>query len=114
MDLIKTVEETIKQEHMVEKGGHIVAAVSGGADSACLLRVLKELSDPMDFSLEALHVNHGLRGEEADRDEQFTRDLCGELMVPLTVKRADVRAAAAERKLSEEETGRQIRYEALR
>ena len=68
----------------------------------------------MDFSLEALHVNHGLRGEEADRDEQFTRDLCGELMVPLTVKRADVRAAAAERKLSEEETGRQIRYEALR
>ena len=114
MDLIKTVEETLKREHMVEKGGHIVAAVSGGADSACLLRVLKELSDPMDFSLEVLHVNHGLRGEEADRDEQFTRDLCGELMVPLTVKRADVRAAAAERKLSEEETGRQIRYEALR
>ena len=68
MDLIKTVEETIKQEHMVEKGGHIVAAVSGGADSACLLRVLMELSDPMDFSLDVLHVNHGLRGADGSPD----------------------------------------------
>lgn len=70
MELQKKVEEIMRREHMVEKGGHIVAAVSGGADSACLLRVLKELSDPLDFSLEALHVNHGLRGEEADREDR--------------------------------------------
>ena len=114
MELQKKVEEIMRREHMVEKGGHIVAAVSGGRDSACLLRVLKELSSSWPFTLEALHVNHGLRGAEADRDEEFTGNLCRELGVPLTVRRENVRKAAAERGLSEEEAGRQIRYEALR
>lgn len=114
MELQKKVEETMRREHMAEKGGHIVAAVSGGKDSACLLRVLKELSGSWPFTLEALHVNHGLRGEEADRDENFTRELCGRLGVKLTVLRADVRKTAAERRLSEEEAGRQVRYEALK
>ena len=68
----------------------------------------------MDFSLKPLHVNHGLRGEEADRDEKFMRDLCGELMVKLTVKRADVREDGSGEKALEEEAGRQIRYEAPR
>ena len=114
MELFRQVRGTMEAYHMTEKGGHIVAAVSGGADSACLLRVLKSLSGPMDFTLEALHVNHGLRGAEADRDEEFTRRLCGELSVPFQAVRADVRACGKEWGLSEEEAGRKVRYGALR
>ena len=82
MDLERKVAETIEREHMIERGGHVVAAISGGADSACLLRVLGGLSASRNFTLEALHVHHGLRGQEADRDEAFVRELCGELGVP--------------------------------
>ena len=82
MDLERKVAETIEREHMIERGGHVVAAISGGADSACLLRVLGRLSASRNFTLEALHVHHGLRGQEADRDEAFVRELCGELGFP--------------------------------
>ena len=73
MELFRQVRGTMEAYHMTEKGGHIVAAVSGGADSACLLRVLKSLSGPMDFTLEALHVNHGRGG----RRRTGTRSLPG-------------------------------------
>ena len=92
MDLERKVAETIEREHMIERGGHVVAAISGGADSACLLRVLGGLSASRNFTLEALHVHHGLRGQEADRDEAFVRELCGELGVPLTVRHERVRS----------------------
>ncbi len=114
MDLEKLVRDTMEFYHMTEKGGHIVAAVSGGADSACLLHVLKKLSGPEGFTLEAFHMNHCLRGEEADRDERFTKELCARLSVPLTAVREDVRAYGEKHGLSEEEAGRILRYEKLR
>lgn len=113
MELEKLVQDTMKIYHMTEKGGHIVAAVSGGADSACLLRVLKRLSGPETFTLEAFHMNHCLRGAEADRDEQFTRELCRELEIPLTVVKRDVRTYSRENGVSEEEAGRLLRYREL-
>ena len=114
MDLERKVAETIEREHMIERGGHVVAAISGGADSACLLRVLGGLSASRNFTLEALHVHHGLRGQEADRDEAFVRELCGELGVPLTVRHERVREYAADHRMSEEEAGRVLRYRDLR
>ena len=91
-------------------GETILAAVSGGADSVCLLVLLCELAGECGFSVEAVHVNHGLRGEAADADEAFVRELCEKLAVPLTVVRADVAEMAARERLSLEEAGRETRY----
>ena len=64
---------------------HLAAAVSGGADSMALLRILLALQPEFGFVLSACHVNHGLRGETADRDEAFVRAECARLGVPLRV-----------------------------
>ena len=64
---------------------HLAAAVSGGADSMALLRILLALQPEFGFALSACHVNHGLRGETADRDEAFVRAECARLGVPLRV-----------------------------
>ena len=84
----------------------------GGADSVCLLTVLKQLATP-EFLLRAVHVHHGIRGAEADRDEAFAQKLCESLSVPLCVAYCHVPAYAAEHGLSEEEAGRILRYQVL-
>lgn len=66
--MIQKVLEVIKKEALVEAGELIVAGVSGGADSICLLSVLFELKEVLGIRLAAVHVHHGIRGEEADRD----------------------------------------------
>ena len=101
--------ETIRAHGMLQKG-HVLAAVSGGADSVSLLHLLLSLREEFGFSLEAAHVNHGLRGEEADRDERFVRALCAEWDVPLHVLRADVAAEAAKTGEGLEACGRRVRY----
>ena len=94
--LITKVERFARQEQLfapAEPGRalHLCAAVSGGADSMALLRVLLELREAFGYPLTVCHVNHGLRGETADRDEAFVRAECARLGVPLTVFRpADV------------------------
>ena len=69
-------------------GRRVVAAVSGGADSMALLRILLALQQPLGIRVEACHVNHGLRGAAADADEAFVRRQCAQLGVPLTVYNA--------------------------
>ena len=64
--LVRHVQEYMRIHRMAEKGDSILAAVSGGADSVCLLWILQELSQTMGFRLAAFHLNHGLRGEDAD------------------------------------------------
>ena len=100
----------IKEYGLLEPGDRVVAALSGGADSVCLLSVLKELGL---YELRALHVHHGLRGEEADRDADFVRELCEKLQVPFEIVYYDVAGYAREHGLSTEEAGRNLRYEAL-
>lgn len=98
---------------MIETGSHVIAGVSGGADSVCLLFLLKEYGKRKKFHLQAVHVNHGIRGKEAERDEDFTRELCRSLGVPLFVYTYDVPRMAAEQKLSAEEAGRNARRQAF-
>ncbi|WP_049962971.1 tRNA lysidine(34) synthetase TilS [Ruminococcus sp. HUN007] len=100
----------IEKFRMTEKNDHIVAALSGGADSVCLLLALSELQDQLGITLSAIHVNHCLRGEESDRDEKFCRDLCQRLSVPFICGRFDVNAEAAKMKMSTELAAREIRY----
>ena len=106
----KRVLEFIREHHMADGGEGVLAAVSGGADSVCLLVILKELSKRMGIRLHAFHLNHGLRGAEADRDEKAAKDLCEKLMVPYTAVKEDVRAWTHEHGMSEEEAGRHLRY----
>lgn len=112
--MLDTVQETIHQYDMLRAGDRVLCAVSGGADSVALLRALLALSGALGVTVCACHVNHMLRGEEADRDECFVRELCGSLSVPLTVAQRDVAAFAATHGLGTEEAAREVRYAALR
>lgn len=94
----------------MEDGEGIVVGVSGGPDSVCLLHVLKRLSPLMKLRLHAVHVNHMLRGEEAEEDERYASEICGKLEVPLSVFRIDIGKLAAQKGISLEEAGREARY----
>ena len=89
---------------------HLAAAVSGGADSMALLRILLALQPEFGFVLSACHVNHGLRGATADRDEAFVRKLCDDWGVPLAAASGDAAARARETGESLEEAARNLRY----
>ena len=97
---------------MLENTDILVAGLSGGADSVCLVAVLKEIieKEQLDIHLLAVHVNHGIRGTEAERDEQFAKQLCRQLSVEYISRRVDVPSVAHQEKLSEEEAGRILRY----
>lgn len=105
------IDEAIKRYNMICRGDRILAALSGGADSVTLLHYLFIYKDILGITVEAAHVNHMLRGKEADRDELFCRSLCENMGIKLHVKRADVRKIAKDKGLSEELCGRNIRYE---
>lgn len=90
---------------MTQPGDTVICAVSGGADSVCMLHVLLSLRNTLGITVEAAHFNHQLRSEESDRDEAFVRTLCAELGVVLHVDNGDVRARAAKTHESVEEAG---------
>lgn len=108
--MLKKIRNTAEKYNMLKSGDTVVCGLSGGADSVCLLLSLRELSAELDFSVEALHINHCLRGAESDRDEQFCRDLCQRLDVPFTAVSCDVRGYAEKNRLSCEEAARELRY----
>lgn len=92
-------------------GRTIAVGVSGGADSMALLHVLLELKDEFAMNIIACHVNHGIRGETADRDEKFVVEACKRLGVDVRILRADVPGTAKKMHLGVEECGRRIRYD---
>ena len=91
----------------------LIATVSGGADSVCLLLILKELQKRIGYELEAVHVEHGIRGEESKRDEAFVKDLCKSLLVPCHVVHVDVPGFCQEQGVGDEEGARLLRYRAF-
>jgi len=99
--------------HMTDPGDIVIAGLSGGADSVCLLAVLAKLRKLLGIRVEAMHVHHGLRGEEADRDLEFSRETARRLGVPFREAHVDVRELVQSRGLTEEEAARILRYEAL-
>lgn len=113
---------TLNREH-IRPGDRICAAVSGGADSIALLLLLHaENSTPrnaLGIGLSAVHVHHGLRGEEADADLAFVEDLCKRLEVPLHIHHASVpdrliQAREQGRAETTEEAARILRYDFFR
>ncbi len=99
---------------MISEGDTVTVALSGGADSVCLLFLLKESEEELKINVRAAHVEHGIRGEESIGDMEFCKELCEKLGVPLSVKQVDVPAYVKETGKSTEEAARDLRYEALR
>mgnify|MGYP000229660139 CR=1 FL=1 len=110
----KKVLETIRDRRLTVPGEGIVAGISGGPDSVCLLHVLYSLRQALGIKLYAVHINHMLRDKEADLDEEYTAGLCNDLGIPLHISRVDVATAAREQGISLEEAGRDIRYSEFR
>lgn len=110
LQLENIIKETIRQCSMYEPGGTIIVGCSGGADSMALLHFFVKHGYPVI----AAHVNHGLRGEEALRDENFVRNFCHENQVPVRVHQEDVAQLAKQRRQSVEECGRAVRYDFFR
>lgn len=109
--MLEKVRSYAEKWQMLTSEDCVIVGVSGGADSVCLLLVLLELKKEIGFEVVAVHVNHGLRGEDADADEAFVKQFCAERGVPLETYFADVEAVAKERKQSTEEAGREVRRE---
>jgi len=88
--VLARVIQTIERHGMLTSGMRVGVAVSGGADSVCLLHVLLELAPRWDLTLSVLHLDHQLRGAESRRDAEFVRDLAARLGLPAIVQEADV------------------------
>lgn len=108
------VLSVIKKYNMLENCDRIVVGLSGGADSVCLLSVLNSLKAEYGFSLVAAHINHGIRGAEAQRDEESCKRLCESLDVPLEILHADIPTLSKQQGIGEEECGRIVRYDFFR
>jgi len=108
--MIRKITEFIEKYNMIEEGDLVAAGVSGGADSLCLLFVLLEYRKKVPFDLVVVHVNHGIR-QEAVRDADFVKEICEIEQIPFFLREASVKQLADEKKLSEEEAGRMVRYE---
>lgn len=103
----RKVSQFIEEKHLFGRSDKVLVALSGGADSVALLRVLLQLG----YTCEAAHCNFHLRGEESVRDEQFVRDLTERLGVPLQVTHFDTKVYAASRGISIEMAARELRYD---
>ena len=95
---------------LLQKGDRILVALSGGADSVCLLHALCALRPEMELTVAAAHYIHGIRPEAAEAEQALVRALCARLDVPLTVGRGDVPTYAARNRMGLEEAARTLRY----
>jgi tRNA(Ile)-lysidine synthase len=111
MLILKKIREFILENNLIMVGDRILIGFSGGPDSVFLFEILKLLKDEFKIEIALAHINHLLRGEESDGDEQFCLDLADEYGIPCFVKKADIKKYAAENGIGDEESGRIMRYE---
>ncbi|MDE7285608.1 MAG: tRNA lysidine(34) synthetase TilS [Lachnospiraceae bacterium] len=110
--MVKKVLEYVEKYRMIESGDTIVAGVSGGADSVCLLFMLLEIQKQVPFLIEVVHINHGIR-QDAAKDACFVRELCAQRGLPFHLVEEDVKERAKKHGVSQEEEGRAVRYHAF-
>lgn len=110
--MIAKVLDYVKKYRMIEEKDTIIAGVSGGADSVCLLFMLLQIREKIPFRLAVVHVNHGIR-EDSGEDADYVRGLCAKYELPFHLTEIKLKDYAKEEGLSEEEAGRKIRYQAF-
>ena len=113
MGILSKVRQVIDRYGLLAGGGTVVAGVSGGPDSLCLLHVLNRLREVYGTELHVAHLDHRIRGVEAKEDAAFVARLTGEWGLPATVEARDAPQLARESKLAIEEAARQARYSFL-
>ncbi|MDO5556409.1 MAG: tRNA lysidine(34) synthetase TilS, partial [Clostridia bacterium] len=104
------VLQTIKKNKLIQNGEAIVVGVSGGPDSICLLHVLNELKNELNFKIYVAHINHMIR-KEADEETEYVKEFCEKLEIEYYIKKVDVIKKANVLKKGIEETGRNVRYQ---
>ena len=108
--MLNTVRKTVAVHHLLERGEHVLAAVSGGPDSVALLRVLQLLQKEYELHIAVAHLNHGLRGEESDNEEEFVRLISRKMDLDFFTKKADIGKLQKNTGKSLEEIAREERY----
>ena len=99
-----------RKHDLLRAGDRVAVAVSGGADSVALLRLMLETRDDVGLVVSVVHLNHQLRGAESDLDEAFVRELADAHRLELISRRCDVNEQAAENNMSIEAAARRLRY----
>ena len=112
--MLEQVKALTTEYDMFPRGGKVLCAVSGGADSMCLLHLAWSMAEAGGFQVAAAHYHHGMRGAAADADAAFVETFCKERNISCVVERGDVYGQAQRLGLGVEETGRRLRYEFLR
>lgn len=110
MNSLEKFKNFIEENNLIEKGDSIVSAVSGGSDSVFMLEMLLAIKDDYDLKIIVSHVNHGLRGAEARRDEDFVKKLAEKNGLIYEVEHINMAGYAKEHSLTCEEAGRKLRY----
>ncbi len=108
--MIESVLEVITKNKMFNRGDKVIVAVSGGPDSICLLHILYVLREKLNITLCAAHVNHCLRGKDADGDEEYVKKFCENLKIQFKSLKIDVNHVSQEEGISCESAGRKVRY----
>ncbi len=111
MTIRNKIIDFCNEKKLLDSGDGVIIGLSGGADSVCLLFMLSSMQTEMNLRLFAVHVNHGIRGSEADRDEAFCKELCERFKIPFEAVHADIPALAEKEGIGLEEAGRGFRYE---
>lgn len=109
--IFEKVLDTINRHNLIEKGDKIVLGISGGPDSVCLLHILNRLKETLDIEIYAAHLNHQIRGIEAQKDALYVTQLCEKMGIKYFVRSIDVPKYCEENKLSIEDGARKLRYE---
>jgi len=104
------VLQFIKEKNLIPRKQTLVVAVSGGPDSVCLLHILLKLREELDIELHVAHLNHQLRGTEAEADARYVAGLAQRLGIPTTIESHDAKAYQTQHHTSLEEAAREVRY----
>ena len=105
------VIQTIKKYNLINSGDKIILGVSGGPDSIAMLDILRQLMSELKFDIFVVHINHNIRGKDADEDEKYVKKYCQKYNIKFFAKKIDVPTIAKNEKIGTEEAGRKVRYE---
>ena len=109
--IFEKVLSTINKHELIQKGDKIVVGLSGGPDSVCLLHILSRLKEELDLEIYAAHLNHQIRGIEAQKDAFYISKLCEEMGITFFIKSINVPEYCEKNGVSIEEGARKLRYE---